>query len=72
MLNLSTDDLKFLAKIMQEFDFDYTKYEGLDKDYFLDLRSALINMAESLEKTGEFEINIPDQKDESCGCDHKE
>lgn len=71
MLNLSTDDLRFAAKLLGEIDFKPEDY-NLDKEYLNDLRSALIQMSESLEKTGEFEINIPDQKDESCGCDHKE
>lgn len=70
MVNLSTDDLRFLAsKVLNSIDFDYEKY-NLDENYITDLRESLLTMADDLDNTGEVEIkirddNTKDKKDES-------
>jgi hypothetical protein len=58
MLKLSTDDLRFLADvILNKIEFKPSDFE-LDDQYVPDLRDALRNMADQLDKSGEFEILI--------------
>lgn len=70
MIKLTPDDFRFLAeKVLNKVDFDPTEYE-LESSYINDMRDALLEMANSLETKGEFEIFIPDDKpkENDCGC----
>lgn len=73
---LSTLDLRYLAeKILNppHIDFDPTE-DDLPEDYLTYLRENLLKMVNSLEQTGEFEIDIPNEviehmKEDKGECD---
>ena len=68
MHQLSTDDLRLLAEVvLNKTDFEPLEH-GLDRNYLIDVREGLLDMANKLDQTGEFYIESREEGD--CGCDH--
>lgn len=60
-MKLSTNDLRLIAeKLLQKVDPNLIKELKLTDDYIRDLRDALLEMAEGLDSTGEFDMVIQD------------
>ena len=60
MLKLSTDDLRLVAERLLE-DCDPKKYD-LDDLYIVDLRDAILEMVNKIEQTGEFIIDVSNDR----------